>query len=410
MLNHQASDSDYKFSGWDRGHLTPANIALWSEKAGKSSFSFINIAPQEPFINEQPWERLENEVECFSEKHRTLVVTGICKNSLGKIKGKSLDIPSCFWKMICYKDENSVEQVVGFKADNSPIPAGKTDDREKEIFTAISQAEINKLYDSSLGNPWLKASAITSGREVGINPGFIDINNNPGTIWLPVNINDCRRALTLTDYEKEAWEEKLRGKRGKKRKRTRREAGNRFPRGCSSSRLDELEDLSDLMKKRQAAVGETEDDEDSSSNSADEDSPSGDVEVSVQKCGKRIIGYYTSWGLKKIDSRVMAKLTHIIYAFLEMRSDGTVDLGSPDVAHSTDVEKETQTSRERLEHLMNLAKFYPHVKIMFAVGGWENSQYFSKIAASSDSRIKFIASIVKLIEKYGNYYFNFCNL
>jgi len=86
---------------------------------------------------------------------------------------------------------------------------------------------------------------------------------------------------------------------------------------------------------------------------------------------------------------------------LEIRADGTVDLGSPDIAHSPNVEEETAKARSRLEHLMNLAKFYPHVKVMFAVGGWENSQYFSRIAASSDSRVRFIASVVKLIEKFG---------
>lgn len=124
-------------------------------------------------------------------------------------------------------------------------------------------------------------------------------------------------------------------------------------------------------------------------------SPSGTVQVSVQNCGKRIVGYYTSWGLKKIKSNMLAKLTHVIYAFMEMYSDGTVDLGS------------SAGSRNRLEHLMTLDKLYPHIKIMFAVGGGENSQYFSKIAASSQSRIKFIASIVKLIKQHGMYTYNF---
>lgn len=375
--------------------MTPANIARWSEKASKSSFSFINIAPQVPYINEHPWQRLEFHVECFSTKRRTIVVTGICKESLGSKLGKqNIDIPKCFWKMICYKDENSIERVVGFIADNSPIKAGTLADREKEIFTARSQSEIEKNYDSTLGSPWIKSIDVTSGREIGINPEF---NNdaNSGTIWLPVNIYDCMKAKNVDEYEKNEWEKKLMSKKRKQK----REISKRFSRGCSKSELEEKEEFFDLIKKRQAVAEEDTDDEDGDLD--DEKSSSDNVEVSVQNCGKRIVGYYTSWGLKKIKSNVLARLTHVIYAFLEMHSDGTVDLGSPDIAHSIDVEEETKKSRNRLEHLMNLSKFYPHIKIMFAVGGWENSQYFSKIAASSQSRVTFIASIVKLIEKYG---------
>lgn len=374
--------------------MTPANIARWSEKASKSSFSFINIAPQFPYINEHPWQKLEFHVECFSTKRRTLVVTGVCKESLGiKIGKQNIDVPKCFWKMLCYKDEKNIERVVGFKADNSAIKAGTLADREEEIFTARSQSEIEKLYDNSLGSPWIKSIEVTSGREIGINPGFGN-NDNSGTIWLPVNVFDCMNAKTIDDIEKREWERKLMSKKRKQK----REVSSQISRGCTPSELDEKQELFDLIKKRQATVVDMNDDD---SDLDDEKSPSGNVDVSVQNCGKRIIGYYTSWGVKKIKSNILAKLTHVIYAFLEMRSDGSVDLGSPDIAHSSNVEEETRKSRDRLEHLMTLAKFYPHVKIMFAVGGWENSQYFSNIASSSESRVKFIASIVKLIEKYG---------
>lgn len=394
LLQHQAVGTDYRNSKWDQGHLTPANIARWSEKASKSTFAFINIAPQEPYINQHPWQTLEFHVECFSTRRRTLVVTGVCKDSLGKKIGKNnIDVPKCFWKMLCYKDENSIERVVGFVADNSPIQPGKLADREKDIYTPRSQSEIENLFDSTLANPWIKSIEVTAGREIGINPEFHD-DANSGTIWLPVNVYDCMKAKTIDKYEKDEWEKKL---KSKKRKISKRDTSTRFSRGCTPSELEEKEEFFDLAKQRLVAEGETDD------SSELEETPSGNVEVTVQNCGKRIVGYYTSWGVKKIKSTILAKLTHVIYAFLEMRSDGTVDLGSPDIAHSSNVEEETKKSRNRLEHLMNLAKFYPHVKIMFAVGGWENSQYFSKIASSSESRVKFIASVIKLIEKYGDY-------
>lgn len=350
---------------------------------------------------------MEFHVECFTSKNRALVVTGICKDSLNKKIGKqNIEVPKCFWKMLCYLDEKLDEQVVGFIADNSPIKDGTMDARTEAIFTPVSQAEILKLYDNSLANPWLKLSKLSISRQ-----HDVQSSSKPGAIFMPINPFNCMGATTLSDDEKTAWENKMKkasktksdndSDQGKKKhKPKKRDVKVQLQRGCTSSELREKREFFQLLS-RQKAVYVDDSDSDEDGGSTDEERPTGDVDVSVQKCGKRIIGYYTSWGKKKINSRILAKLTHVVYAFLEIREDGTVDLGSPDQAHSSDVGKETQVSRERLQHLMELSKFYPHVKIMFAIGGWENSQYFSRIAASSESRIKFIASVVKMIEKYG---------
>lgn len=387
--------------------MTPANIARWSRKSLKSTFAFINIAPQVPHINEHPWKDVEFHVECFTSKNRALVVTGICKDSLNKKIGKqNIEVPKCFWKMLCYLDEKLDEQVVGFIADNSPIKDGTTDARADAIFTPVSQAEIRKLYDYSLANPWLKLSKLSMSRQ-----HDVQSSSKPGAIFMPINPFNCMEAMTLSNDEKTAWENKLKkasktksdnnsDQVKKKHKPKKRDVKVELQRGCTPSELREKREFFELFSRQKATYNDDSESDDDSG-SADEEQPSGDVDVSVQKCGKRIIGYYTSWGKKKINGRILAKLTHVVYAFLEIREDGTVDLGSPDKAHSSDVGKETQVSRERLKHLMELSKFYPHVRIMFAVGGWENSQYFSKIAASSESRIKFIASVVKMIEKYG---------
>lgn len=38
--------------------------------------------------------------------------------------------------------------------------------------------------------------------------------------------------------------------------------------------------------------------------------------------------------------------------------------------------------------------------MLFAVGGWENSQYFSSVAADPKLRIRFIASILSMLDEY----------
>lgn len=54
-----ATTSDYVGTGYDRGHLCPAQDRsndLWSMR---STFVFSNIAPQAPSLNRGPWKRTE---------------------------------------------------------------------------------------------------------------------------------------------------------------------------------------------------------------------------------------------------------------------------------------------------------------------------------------------------------------
>ena len=57
---------------------------------------------------------------------------------------------------------------------------------------------------------------------------------------------------------------------------------------------------------------------------------SDDAEPIREWCGKKIIGYYTSWGKRFIDDRHAVRLTHVIFAFIEMLGDGSVQVGSAD--------------------------------------------------------------------------------
>lgn len=98
---------------------------------------------------------------------------------------------------------------------------------------------------------------------------------------------------------------------------------------------------------------------------------------------KRIVAYYTSWSPNEMSGSILEKVTHVVYSFLIVQPDGTVDFDSP-------------ASQERLQRLMELRNSYPQVKIMFAVGGATNSQHFSAITASSETRSALVAAIVRL--------------
>lgn len=386
-------------------------MARWSEKAKRLSNLYINAAPQNGHTNSGPWNGLEAHVYCFSKRVRTIVATGICSSSLPKKVGK-IPIPECFWKMACYRDENSNYQVVGFYTSNSAV-SGDTEEAERadEVFTPLSQNELKLKIKGGFEEVWVKpARHLSSGRPVAI-------GGDSGT-WFPLNILGCRDAVTLSKDEKDAWqaafdESKHELKRGKNtkddendsdgdsdndRRRRRRAASAKISRGCHGSELKNALDETGFF----IPYSETDDVSDSDSDEGvDKDDGDGSVKVSVQKCGKRIVGYYTSWGEKTIAGLELQRLTHVIYAFLEMHADGSISIGSADRKNAADADKETAKAKQRLENLMESAKRYPHIKVMFAVGGWENSQYFSSVAASPNMRLTFIASVIRMIEEYG---------
>lgn len=116
LKSHQANDKAYNAAGWDRGHLTPARVIRWSNKATRSVNLYVNVAPQDPYTNRHIWEDIEDNAFCTGKKLRTIVATGTCSKNIGEIKN-DVKIPSCFWKMLCYV-RNGEHHVVGFVIEN----------------------------------------------------------------------------------------------------------------------------------------------------------------------------------------------------------------------------------------------------------------------------------------------------
>lgn len=120
-------------------------------------------------------------------------------------------------------------------------------------------------------------------------------------------------------------------------------------------------------------------------------SPSFPEEANDTTTDKKIVGYYAAWsrysGFKpeKIDAN---KLTHINYAFANIGSDLTVELGYPDI------------DEENIRQLNQLKKINPKLKTIIAVGGWSWSGRFSDVALTQGFREKFADSLVDFIVRY----------
>ena len=96
-----AEISDYKKSGYDRGHLAPAADMKFSKISMSESFFMSNMSPQKPSFNRGGWKKLESLVRFWAEDSEIHIVTGgILNKSLNKIGGNRVSVPDYFYKII----------------------------------------------------------------------------------------------------------------------------------------------------------------------------------------------------------------------------------------------------------------------------------------------------------------------
>ena len=65
---------DYKYSGFDRGHLVPAGDMKWSEQAMNDCFYLTNMMPQKQALNSGAWNKLEQKVRNWAIRDSALIV------------------------------------------------------------------------------------------------------------------------------------------------------------------------------------------------------------------------------------------------------------------------------------------------------------------------------------------------
>jgi chitinase len=118
--------------------------------------------------------------------------------------------------------------------------------------------------------------------------------------------------------------------------------------------------------------------------------------------GKKVIGYFTEWGIyarkynvKDIHTSGSAnKLTHIMYAFGDVKNGECKVLDSYadyDRAHTAEQSVdgvadtwEQGALRGNFGQLRKLKKMYPHLKVVWSFGGWTKSGGFGQAAANPD--------------------------
>lgn len=97
-----AALSDYRRSGYDRGHLVPAADMSWSETALSETFFMSNMSPQTPAFNRGIWKRLEEQVRDWAlANHSLYVVVGpVLREGLPVIGDNGVSIPEYYYKVV----------------------------------------------------------------------------------------------------------------------------------------------------------------------------------------------------------------------------------------------------------------------------------------------------------------------
>ncbi len=115
LSNSVPSTNQYASTGYDRGHLVPAEDMNFSDKAMSESFYMSNVSPQHPSFNRGLWKRLENKVrEWAALNDHMVVISGAVLTSEtnpGFDKMNDIDVPKYFYKIILDYQQPEVKAI-----------------------------------------------------------------------------------------------------------------------------------------------------------------------------------------------------------------------------------------------------------------------------------------------------------
>jgi endonuclease G len=108
-----ATLADYQGSGYDRGHLAPADDFSFDSVGMSESFYLSNMSPQVGSCNRGIWKRLENEERRWADKYDTLYITAgpILTDSLITIGEDKVSVPDFYYKVILNKSGNQYKGI-----------------------------------------------------------------------------------------------------------------------------------------------------------------------------------------------------------------------------------------------------------------------------------------------------------
>ncbi|GAD09144.1 DNA/RNA endonuclease G [Gluconobacter frateurii NBRC 103465] len=109
----RAELTDYKRSGWSRGHMTPSGDAP-NKTSRAETYALSNVVPQSIPLNSGLWNKIERDVRSLAAKDgEVYVVTGPAfHGDAGTIGQGRVRIPTSIWKAVYDPSEGAIAVVV----------------------------------------------------------------------------------------------------------------------------------------------------------------------------------------------------------------------------------------------------------------------------------------------------------
>lgn len=130
--------SDYRGSGYDRGHMAPAADFRWSSSAMDDTFYLSNMTPQNPSFNRGIWADLENAVRNMAMDNSSVyVVTGpvLTDGPYDTIGESQVAVPKNFYKVVL---DYTLPEI---KAIGFVLPNEGSDDELSSFAMTIDEVE-----------------------------------------------------------------------------------------------------------------------------------------------------------------------------------------------------------------------------------------------------------------------------
>jgi endonuclease G len=117
---YRVSPKSYSKTGYDRGHIANDASFDWSMESLNSTYSMVNIVPQEPRVNRYHWIKVERYARLVARKLGSLNVLNIIRYSdtPKRISKQNIAIPEGFYKILYNKDKD-FERCFYYKNDAS---------------------------------------------------------------------------------------------------------------------------------------------------------------------------------------------------------------------------------------------------------------------------------------------------
>jgi len=175
----QSANTDYKYSGFDRGHMAPAGNHRRDQQMCNETFLLSNMAPQVGRgFNRDKWEHLERYVRKMTKLYRNVYV---CTGPLylphmeqdGKMYVKyqvigqnNVSVPTHFFKVIVGETDNKDLELEAFVMPNEQIPDNTPLDNFRVppdsveraagllFFDRLSKERLSRINGQKTGNGW----------------------------------------------------------------------------------------------------------------------------------------------------------------------------------------------------------------------------------------------------------------